>query len=207
MVRSLRWVARAVEGHAATPGAAAPGLAAAVPAQAAEYSSALKIKGMQYDAPGRGPNKYSGGNTKNKYLTIKNYSKTAAVNLKDYTVKDAAGNTCTFKNSHALQHGDYASQESQRPRRQHHLPRLTNQPERMTGRRIDTQQPAPPPRPGPLQLEANAPGQHAMTAARAPYAREQAILGGWPGERGCSPATAAVAGAHLPVSGWRRRWR
>ncbi len=31
------------------------GLVAAAPAQAAEYSSALKIKGVQYDAPGGTP--------------------------------------------------------------------------------------------------------------------------------------------------------
>ncbi|WP_395570494.1 lamin tail domain-containing protein [Streptomyces sp. BK79] len=82
---------------------------AASPAQAAEYSSALKIKGVQYDAPGRDSNKCSGGNTKNEYLTIKNYSKTAVVNLKGYVVKDAAGNKFTFKNSHTLQPGDYIS--------------------------------------------------------------------------------------------------
>ncbi|QFX79507.1 lamin tail domain-containing protein [Streptomyces sp. SYP-A7193] len=94
---------------AAAAAAAALGLAAAVPAQAAEYSSALKIKGIQYDAPGRDSNKCSGGNTKSEYLTIKNYSKTATVNLKGYKVKDAAGNAFTFKNSHTLQPGDYAS--------------------------------------------------------------------------------------------------
>ncbi|QFX79503.1 lamin tail domain-containing protein [Streptomyces sp. SYP-A7193] len=94
---------------AATAAIAALGLAVAVPAQAAEYSSALKIKGIQYDAPGRDSNKCSGGNTKSEYLTIKNYSKTATVNLKGYKVKDAAGNTFTFKNSHTLQPGDYAS--------------------------------------------------------------------------------------------------
>jgi uncharacterized protein YdeI (BOF family) len=82
---------------------------AASPAQAAEYSSALKIKGIQYDAPGRDSNKCTGGNTKNEYLTIKNYSKTANVNLKGYVVKDAAGNKFTFKNSHTLQPGDYIS--------------------------------------------------------------------------------------------------
>ncbi|GHB77152.1 hypothetical protein GCM10010377_79380 [Streptomyces viridiviolaceus] len=86
---------------------AALGLVAAVPAQAAEYSSALKIKGIQYDAPGRDDNRCSGGNTKNEYLTIKNYSKTTNVNLKGYVVKDAAGNTFTFKASHTLQPGDY----------------------------------------------------------------------------------------------------
>ncbi|MEU5524857.1 lamin tail domain-containing protein [Streptomyces sp. NPDC047860] len=79
----------------------------AAPAQAAEYSSALKIKGVQYDAPGRDSNKCSGGNTKDEYLTIKNYSKTANVNLKGYKVKDAAGNRFTFTKSHTLQPGDY----------------------------------------------------------------------------------------------------
>lgn len=68
---------------AATAAAAALGLAAAVPAQSAEYSSALKIKGVQ--------------------------SKTATVNLKGYKVKDAAGNTFTFRNSHTLQPGDQVS--------------------------------------------------------------------------------------------------
>ncbi|MEV0695926.1 lamin tail domain-containing protein [Streptomyces sp. NPDC050388] len=82
-------------------------LAATAPAQAAEYSSALKIKGIQYDAPGRDSNKCSGGNTHKEYLTIKNYSKTAKVNLKGYVVKDAAGNKFTFKNSHTLEPGDY----------------------------------------------------------------------------------------------------
>ncbi|GHF01177.1 lamin tail domain-containing protein [Streptomyces fumanus] len=83
------------------------GLVAAVPAQAAEYSSALKIKGVQYDAPGKDSNKCSGGNTKDEYLTIKNYSRTATVNLKGYVVKDAAGNRFTFKASHKLEPGDY----------------------------------------------------------------------------------------------------
>jgi hypothetical protein len=86
---------------------AALGLVAVVPAQAAEYSSALKITGVQYDAPGRDSNKCSGGNTRDEYLTIKNYSKTASVNLKGYKVKDAAGNTFTFTKSHTLQPGDY----------------------------------------------------------------------------------------------------
>ncbi|CAL9333038.1 lamin tail domain-containing protein [Streptomyces sp. enrichment culture] len=80
---------------------------AAVPAQAAEYSSALKVKGVQYDAPGRDSNKCSGGNTAAEYLTIKNYSKTAKVNLKGYVVKDAAGNKFTFTKSHTLEPGDY----------------------------------------------------------------------------------------------------
>ncbi|MEV7789692.1 lamin tail domain-containing protein [Streptomyces sp. NPDC088106] len=92
---------------ATTAALAALGLVAAVPAQAAEYSSALKIKGVRYDAPGRDSNKCSGGNTKAEYLTIKNYSKKATVNLKGYKVRDAAGNTFTFKNSHTLQPGDY----------------------------------------------------------------------------------------------------
>ncbi|MEU9204914.1 lamin tail domain-containing protein [Streptomyces sp. NPDC048332] len=82
---------------------------AATPAQAAEYSSSLKIKGVQYDAPGSDSNKCSGGNTKNEYLTIKNYSRTATVNLKGYVVRDAAGNKFTFKASHSLQPGDYVS--------------------------------------------------------------------------------------------------
>lgn len=83
-------IRRTVTAAATTAAVAALGLAGAVPAQAAEYSSALKIKGVQYDAPGRDSNKCSGGNTKNEYLTIKNYSKTATVNLKGYKVKDAA---------------------------------------------------------------------------------------------------------------------
>jgi len=87
---------------------AAAALAAAVtPAQAAEYSSALKIRGVQYDAPGRDSNRCSGGNTKDEYLTIKNYSRTATVNLKGYLVKDAAGNRFKFTASHSLQPGDY----------------------------------------------------------------------------------------------------
>ncbi|MEU5417019.1 lamin tail domain-containing protein [Streptomyces clavifer] len=82
-------------------------LVAATPTQAAEYSSALKIKGVQYDAPGSDSNKCSGGNTKNEYLTIKNYSRSSTVNLKGYVVKDAADNTFTFTASHSLQPGDY----------------------------------------------------------------------------------------------------
>jgi hypothetical protein len=79
---------------------------AAAPAQAAEYSSALKIKGVQYDAPGRDSNSCTKGNTKNEYLTIKNYSR-SKVNLKGYVVKDAAGNRFTFPSDHYLQPGDY----------------------------------------------------------------------------------------------------
>jgi hypothetical protein len=98
---------RVLTSAAATAAVAALGFAAAVPAQAAEYSSTLKIKGIQYDAPGRDSNKCSGGNTKDEYLTIKNYSKTAKVNLKGYVVKDAAGNKFTFPASHTLEPGDY----------------------------------------------------------------------------------------------------
>ncbi|GGX90354.1 lamin tail domain-containing protein [Streptomyces minutiscleroticus] len=79
----------------------------AVPAQAAEYSSALKVRGVQYDAPGRDSNSCSTGNTKQEYLTVKNYSKTATVNLKGYVVKDATGNRFTFTKSHKLEPGDY----------------------------------------------------------------------------------------------------
>ncbi|MFJ8196763.1 lamin tail domain-containing protein [Streptomyces sp. NPDC096152] len=80
---------------------------AAGPAQATEYSSALKIKGVQFDAPGRDSNSCSTGNTKSEYLTIKNYSGTATVNLRGYVVKDAAGNRFTFPANHYLQPGDY----------------------------------------------------------------------------------------------------
>ncbi|GAA2908386.1 lamin tail domain-containing protein [Streptomyces mexicanus] len=81
---------------------------AAAPAQAAEYSSALKIKGVQYDAPGRDSNSCTKGNTKNEYLTIKNYSR-SKVNLKGYVVKDAAGNRFRFSANHYLEPGDYVS--------------------------------------------------------------------------------------------------
>ncbi|MEY2245410.1 lamin tail domain-containing protein [Streptomyces sp. BF23-18] len=89
--------------------AAAAGTLAAVataPAQASEYSSALKIKGVQYDAPGRDSNSCSSGNTKNEYLTIKNYSSGTTVNLKGYVVKDATGNKFTFPANHYLEPGD-----------------------------------------------------------------------------------------------------
>ncbi|MER7405921.1 lamin tail domain-containing protein [Streptomyces sp. NPDC000070] len=82
---------------------------AAVPAQAAEYNSALKIRGIQYDAPGRDSNNCSTGNTDEEYLTIKNYSRSTTVNLKGYVVKDAAGNKFTFTASHTLQPGDYVN--------------------------------------------------------------------------------------------------
>jgi hypothetical protein len=80
---------------------------AAVPAHATEYSSALKIKGIQYDAPGRDSNNCTTGNTKDEYLTIKNYSSGTTVNLKGYVVKDKAGNKFTFTKNHYLQPGDY----------------------------------------------------------------------------------------------------
>ncbi|GAA2460985.1 lamin tail domain-containing protein [Streptomyces glaucus] len=89
--------------------AAAGTLAAltAGPAQAAEYDSALKVRGVQYDAPGRDSNSCSTGNTDEEYLTIKNYSSTKTVDLKGYVVKDAAGNRFAFTASHSLQPGDY----------------------------------------------------------------------------------------------------
>ncbi|MER5228270.1 lamin tail domain-containing protein [Streptomyces flaveus] len=90
---------------AVTAGALA--VLAATPAQAAEYSSALKVRGVQYDAPGRDSNSCSTGNTDEEYLTIKNYSSSATVNLKGYVVKDAAGNRFTFTAGHYLQPGDY----------------------------------------------------------------------------------------------------
>ncbi|MFC5220180.1 lamin tail domain-containing protein [Streptomyces coerulescens] len=80
---------------------------AAAPAQATEYSSALKIRGIQYDAPGRDSNNCRTGNTDDEYLTIKNYSSGTTVNLKGYVVKDKAGNRFTFTATHYLQPGDY----------------------------------------------------------------------------------------------------
>ncbi|MFH0518394.1 lamin tail domain-containing protein [Streptomyces sp. M41] len=79
----------------------------AVPAQATEYSSALKIRGIQYDAPGSDSNSCSTGNTDDEYLTIKNYSSGTTVNLKGYVVKDKAGNRFAFTANHYLQPGDY----------------------------------------------------------------------------------------------------
>ncbi|MFI8194662.1 lamin tail domain-containing protein [Streptomyces sp. NPDC085946] len=96
--------------HLVTAAAAAAGTLAvlsAVPAHAAEYSSALKIRGVQYDAPGRDSNSCSTGNTDEEYLTVKNYSSSATINLKGYIVKDAAGNRFTFTANHYLQPGDY----------------------------------------------------------------------------------------------------
>lgn len=77
------------------------------PAQATEYSSALKVRGIQYDAPGRDSNSCSSGNTREEYLTIKNYASSTTINLKGYVVKDAAGNRFTFTAAHYLQPGDY----------------------------------------------------------------------------------------------------
>ncbi|MFF3465054.1 lamin tail domain-containing protein [Streptomyces sp. NPDC001984] len=94
----------------ALPVAATAGLLAVVtaaPAHATEYSSALKIKGVQYDAPGSDSNRCSGGNTKDEYLTIKNYSRSTRVNLKGYVVKDAVGNRFKFPTNHYLEPGDY----------------------------------------------------------------------------------------------------
>jgi hypothetical protein len=39
----------------------------AAPAQATDYSSALKVKGVQYDAPGSDSNRCTGGNTVPRY--------------------------------------------------------------------------------------------------------------------------------------------
>ncbi|MET9443690.1 lamin tail domain-containing protein [Streptomyces sp. NPDC006610] len=95
--------------HALAVAAAACAVAGvtAAPAQAAEYSSSLKIKGIQYDAPGSDSNSCTTGNTRAEYLTIKNYSSRTTVDLKGYVVKDAAGNRYTFSSSHKLQPGDY----------------------------------------------------------------------------------------------------
>ncbi len=46
-------IRRTLTAAATTTAVAALALTAAIPAHAAEYSSALKIKGIQYDAPGR----------------------------------------------------------------------------------------------------------------------------------------------------------
>ncbi|WP_333775808.1 lamin tail domain-containing protein [Streptomyces sp. IBSBF 3136] len=92
---------------AATAAAGTLAVVIAAPAQAAEYSSALKIKGVQYDAPGRDSNSCATGNSRSEYLTIKNYSRTAKVNLKGYVVKDATGNRFTFPANHYLEPGDY----------------------------------------------------------------------------------------------------
>ncbi|MFE6177194.1 lamin tail domain-containing protein [Streptomyces sp. NPDC056464] len=83
------------------------GALSASPAQATEYSSALKIRGIQYDAPGRDSNNCRTGNTDEEYLTIKNYSAGTTVNLKGYVVKDKAGNRFQFTANHNLEPGDY----------------------------------------------------------------------------------------------------
>ncbi|WP_176740835.1 MULTISPECIES: lamin tail domain-containing protein [unclassified Streptomyces] len=98
---------RPVVAAAAAVTAGALSFLAATPAQATEYHSALKIHGVQYDAPGRDSNSCSSGNTDEEYLTIKNYSSSATINLKGYVVKDATGNRFTFTASHYLQPGDY----------------------------------------------------------------------------------------------------
>ncbi|WP_340374461.1 lamin tail domain-containing protein [Streptomyces sp. SS7] len=87
--------------------AGALAVSTAGPAGATEYTSAVKLKGVQYDAPGADSNRCSGGNTKDEYLTIKNYSRTATVDLRGYVVKDATGNTFTFPAGHRLEPGDY----------------------------------------------------------------------------------------------------
>ncbi|WP_328419887.1 lamin tail domain-containing protein [Streptomyces sp. NBC_00443] len=93
----------------ATTAVAAGTLAAlsAVPAHATEYSSALKIRGIQYDAPGSDSNNCRTGNTDEEYLTIRNYSSGTTVNLKGYVVKDKANNRFAFTANHYLQPGDY----------------------------------------------------------------------------------------------------
>ncbi|MFE4633945.1 lamin tail domain-containing protein [Streptomyces sp. NPDC056773] len=80
---------------------------AATPAQAAESGYALKLRGVQYDAPGADSTHCTTGNTTGEYLTIKNYSASATVNLKGYVVKDAAGHSFTFTANHYLQPGDF----------------------------------------------------------------------------------------------------
>ncbi|MGY3206040.1 lamin tail domain-containing protein [Streptomyces sp. TE5632] len=92
---------------ATTAAAGALAMLTAVPAHAAEYTSALKVRGVQYDAPGRDSNKCSTGNTHQEYLTIKNYSSTKTVNLKGYLVKDAAGNRFVFTANHYLEPRDH----------------------------------------------------------------------------------------------------
>ncbi|MFE3636285.1 lamin tail domain-containing protein [Streptomyces cellostaticus] len=93
---------------AAAVSAGALAVTVAAPAQAAEYSSALKVRGVQYDAPGRDSNSCSSGNTRGEYVTIKNYSRTATVNLRGYVVRDATStNRFVFTKNHYLQPGDY----------------------------------------------------------------------------------------------------
>lgn len=115
--------------HALVVAATAGSLAAVIvgPAQAAEYSSALKIRGVQYDAPGRDSNSCTSGNTKQEYLTVKNYSKTATINLKNYVVKDATGNRFKFTANHYLQPGDYVKLRGARHRLRRGQRRLPQQ--------------------------------------------------------------------------------
>jgi hypothetical protein len=87
--------------------AGALALTTAGSAHATEYASSLKIQGIQYDAPGRDSNNCTTGNTRSEYLTLKNYSRTATINLRGYKVKDATGNTFTFPTNHYLEPGDY----------------------------------------------------------------------------------------------------
>jgi hypothetical protein len=82
-------------------------LGTASSASAKEYTSALKIRGVQYDAPGSDSNSCTTGNTTQEYVTIKNYSSKTTVNLKGYVIRDAAGNRFTFTANHYLQPGDY----------------------------------------------------------------------------------------------------
>jgi hypothetical protein len=96
---------RSVLTAAVTAGALAA-LVPAASAQAAGYSSALKVRGIQYDAPGGDANNCSTGNTDEEYLAIRNYSSAATVNLKGYVVKDAAGNRFAFTANHYLQPSD-----------------------------------------------------------------------------------------------------
>ncbi|KAF4408074.1 lamin tail domain-containing protein [Streptomyces lycii] len=98
---------RHITAAAATVTVGALAFVVAAPAQATEYTSALKVRGIQYNAPGTDRNSCSSGNTHQEYLTIKNYSKTKTVNLKGYLVKDAAGNRFTFTANHYLQPNDY----------------------------------------------------------------------------------------------------
>ncbi|MFF5444167.1 lamin tail domain-containing protein [Streptomyces sp. NPDC012888] len=86
--------------------AAAAIAVAAAPAHATEYSSALKISGVQYDAPGRDYNSCTSGNTSAEYVVIANYSG-STVNLRGYTVRDAVGNGYTFTANHYLEPGDF----------------------------------------------------------------------------------------------------
>lgn len=47
--------------------------------------------------PGSDSDRCSGGNTEDECLTIRNYSRTAKVNLKGYVVQDATGNRFTYR--------------------------------------------------------------------------------------------------------------